>query len=74
VNPGARSDCSELLLDLLWYEIHCRRLSPEMESILTGHLAECFACRMRFSEFVQALEEAPFASPAHERCPSDILS
>ncbi len=58
MNAMREADCSELLLDLLWYEIHCRRLSPEMESILACHLSQCAVCRAKFSEYAGTHEEA----------------
>ena len=52
------SDCSALLLDLLWYETVARRLSPEMEAILACHLSGCRVCRTRFDEFKAAHRSA----------------
>ncbi len=74
MNPVRDSDCSELLLDLLWYEIHCRRLSPEMESILACHLSECAVCRAKFSEFACAHEKAMTPPQVQAKSPIGIPS
>jgi predicted anti-sigma-YlaC factor YlaD len=50
--------CKELLLDLVCYEIHCKRLSPEMEYLLEKHLEECPSCRRRILGFQRILNEA----------------
>jgi DNA-directed RNA polymerase subunit RPC12/RpoP len=49
--------CKELLLDLLCYEMHCGRLSPEMEYLLKMHLEECQHCRHRVFAFQKMLRE-----------------
>jgi len=47
--------CEELLLDLIFYEIYCRRLSPEMEYLLERHLELCPTCRDRIIGFKSLL-------------------
>ena len=74
MNPVGKSDCSDLLLDLLWYEIHCGRLSSEMESILACHLSECSVCRTKLSEFSGAYEEAMTSPQVRVGSPADIPS
>jgi len=49
--------CKELLLDLVCYEIHCKRLSPEMEYLFEKHLEECPSCRRRILGFRRILQE-----------------
>ena len=56
------SDCSALLLDLLWYETVARRLSPEMEAMLACHLSGCRMCRVRFHE-LRAAHRSATVSP-----------
>ena len=58
MNSIAESDCSALLLDLLWYETVAGRLSNEMEAILASHLSGCRVCRARFQEFLAAHRNA----------------
>ncbi len=53
------SDCTETLLDMLCYEAYRERLSPEMETLLAGHLAECEYCRSRVLHLKQLLENRP---------------
>jgi anti-sigma factor RsiW len=48
-------DCTDLLLDLVCYEILSGRLSPEMEDILHHHLNRCPACRRKALSFHQIL-------------------
>jgi hypothetical protein len=49
--------CKELLLDLVCYEIYCKRLSPEMEHLFERHLEECPSCRRRILGFRRILQE-----------------
>jgi hypothetical protein len=44
------SDCIETLLDLVCYEMHTSRLSPEMKGLFEIHLQECPSCRARVAE------------------------
>jgi hypothetical protein len=48
-------DCSDLLLDLVCYEVVSGRFSPEMEDILKHHLNSCPACRRKVLDFRQIL-------------------
>ena len=48
--------CEELLWDLIFYEIQCRRLSPEMEYLLERHLNLCPNCRDRIHRFQSLLQ------------------
>jgi hypothetical protein len=51
------TDCESLLLDILFYEKSCRRLSPEMEYMLEQHLKKCPGCRHRMISFKRMLRE-----------------
>jgi hypothetical protein len=51
--------CAEILMDLICYEAHRDRLSPEMEAILAVHLAKCEYCNTMFLNFRQLVEEEP---------------
>ncbi len=48
-------DCTDLLLDLVCYEVLSGRFSPEMEDILNHHLDSCPACRRKALGFQQIL-------------------
>jgi hypothetical protein len=50
-------DCSEMLLDLLCYEICRDKLSSETKAVFMRHLAECPACRKKVVYFWQLLRE-----------------
>jgi hypothetical protein len=52
------SECNEMLIDLVCYEIQLRRLSPEMERMFEGHLEHCQYCRHRVHNFQATLAEA----------------
>jgi hypothetical protein len=41
------SDCTDTLLDMVWYQAVTKRLSPEMEDMLERHLRECQSCRQK---------------------------
>lgn len=41
------TDCTDTLLDMVWYEVVTRRFSPEMEEMLERHLRECHSCRQK---------------------------
>ncbi len=47
--------CEELLLDVVFYEKRCGRLSPEMEYLLECHLESCPSCRARELSFRRVL-------------------
>jgi hypothetical protein len=49
--------CRKLLLDMLFYEKSCGRLSPEMEYLLDQHLKKCPGCRHRILGFQRTLLE-----------------
>jgi DNA-directed RNA polymerase subunit RPC12/RpoP len=52
--------CGELLLDIIFYEKFCGRLSAEMDYLLEQHLNKCAYCRSRILGFEQTLlEPAP---------------
>ena len=55
VETQERTDCVDLLLDLVFYENYRRRLSPEMEYLLQGHLDTCPDCRDRMLSLRQIL-------------------
>lgn len=57
MKPHERMDCVDLLLDLVFYEQHSRRLSPEMDYLLEGHLERCPSCRERILAFRRILGE-----------------
>lgn len=58
------SDCTELLIDLVCYELQGHRLSPEMAGLLDEHLEECPSCRRKVQGFYELLEE-PESSLVH---------
>ena len=45
------SDCTDMLLDLVCYEMYSKRLSPEMQDIFGCHLLECPTCRKKVEHF-----------------------
>jgi hypothetical protein len=49
------TDCVDLLLSLVFYETFCRKLSPEMNDVLQGHLETCASCRDRMLAFRRML-------------------
>ena len=51
------TQCSEVLLDLVCYEIQTRRLSPEMRRLFYRHLEQCAVCRRRVRAFEGILAE-----------------
>ena len=53
------SDCTDTLLDMVYYVTVIRRLSPEMEDILERHLKFCVSCRQKVSFLRQNLEALP---------------
>ena len=60
MNLHKKSNCADMLLDLVCYEILSRRFSPEMRDILERHLLDCPSCRRKVSFFHQTLiEEVP---------------
>jgi len=49
------SDCGDIFLDLLCYELHRENLSPETVNFLADHIASCPGCRRKMAEFKQVL-------------------
>lgn len=49
------SDCSEMLLDMLCYELLTRKLSPEMQDLLDRHMRCCPACRRKVLGFLRTV-------------------
>ena len=49
-------DCTDILLDMVYYETVTKRLSPEMEDILERHLKCCPSCRQKVSFLRQDLQ------------------
>jgi hypothetical protein len=49
--------CTELLLDLIYYELVRGRLSSEMEYLFERHLEQCPNCRRRILGFHHILHE-----------------
>jgi hypothetical protein len=61
-----QDDCSELLVDIIAYEIRCGRFSPEMEVFLAQHLSQCPSCRRKFQDFTQVIAgELAFSTSIH---------
>jgi hypothetical protein len=58
MDPVHGTNCNSLLLDMLFYEKSCRRLSPEMDYLLEQHLKECPGCRRRILSFQRTLMDA----------------
>ncbi len=58
MNAQEQLDCVHTLLDILCYEIHSQRLSPEMEQLLSDHLQQCPGCRKGINNFREVLQEA----------------
>jgi hypothetical protein len=59
VNAIEESDCTDTLLDMVYYETVIKRLSPEMEDILERHLKCCPSCRQKVSRLHQDLQDLP---------------
>ncbi len=53
------SDCTDTLLDMVYYETVIRHLSPEMEDILERHLRCCSSCRRKVDSLRRDLEATP---------------
>ncbi len=58
MNLRQTSECNETLIDLVCYELQCRRLSPEMERLFDVHLAHCSSCRHRVRSFQRTIAAA----------------
>jgi len=50
--------CTELLLDLFYYELVRGRLSPEMEYLFERHLQHCRSCRHKILGFHRFVHES----------------
>lgn len=50
--------CTETLLDLLYYEGKSGRLGPETRHLLDRHILECLACRRKVDQFEQNATES----------------
>lgn len=46
-----------LLLDVIYYELLCGRLSPEMEYLFEKHLEDCPDCKKKIAAFRGVLKE-----------------
>jgi len=55
VLPSEPADCIDTLIELLFYEAYCRRLSPEMQALLDRHLRQCPECRRRLRSMDELL-------------------
>jgi hypothetical protein len=53
------SDCIDVLLDLVCYEILSKRVSPEMEHLLERHVRGCASCRRKVLGFRRILRGEP---------------
>jgi hypothetical protein len=58
MEPVHGINCKRLLLDILFYEKSCSRLSPEMDYLLEQHLAKCPGCRHKILSYQRTLMEA----------------
>jgi len=57
MNLHEPSECTEMLIDLVCYELHVGKLSPEMQRLFDVHLGECASCRRRVLNFRRTLVE-----------------
>ncbi len=57
MRPMMMSDCAEILLDLVCYEIYRMKLSPEMQQLFFDHLDQCPTCRKRVAGYLDLLAE-----------------
>jgi hypothetical protein len=62
MRPHHSTDCAEVLMDLICYEVYRDRLTPEMETLLVAHLAECECCKKLFRNFQQIVGKKPETS------------
>ena len=51
-------ECSEILIDLVCYELYAGRISPETERLFAMHLEHCAACRRMVHDYQKTLAEA----------------
>ena len=59
------SGCTQMLLDLLCYELRAHGLSPEMRYLLEQHVAECPSCSRGMLNFKEVLEQGEFCPEVH---------
>ena len=50
-----RSECLQMLLDVICYEMQVQRLSPEMTMLVKEHLETCTQCRTGVGHFEEVL-------------------
>ena len=53
----AAAHCEMLLMDVICYELHCGRLSPEMEYLFEKHLEDCPDCQRKVADFNREIKE-----------------
>lgn len=58
MNLHEPSECTEMLIDLVCYELHIGKLSPEMRRLFDVHLEECPACCRRVLNYRKTLAES----------------
>jgi hypothetical protein len=56
VSPDS-SDCADILLDLLCYELLLKMLSPEIEAMLLEHLEACPSCAAAARGYFESLKD-----------------
>ena len=56
-----RSDCLQMLLDIICYEMQVQRLSPEMTTLVKEHLETCTQCRTGVGHFEEVLRSPALA-------------
>ena len=59
------SGCTQMLLDLLCYELRVHGLSPEMRYLLEQHVAECPSCSRGMLNFKEVLEQGELCPEVH---------
>ncbi len=55
------SECVQIALDVICYEMHCGRLSQEMVEILEEHAASCAFCRQYIRQFNEMIHSGEYA-------------
>jgi hypothetical protein len=63
MNRHEDADCTDILLDLVMYEVLSRKLSPEMEDILEKHLKSCASCGRKVLGFRRILRGGDAVCP-----------
>lgn len=69
MGPYEETDCTGTLLDVIYYELSSRRLSPEMRALLASHLADCPKCSRQVLSFKQLIEEQDMLEMLGRRFP-----